>query len=439
MLPGVTVTSANAAARSRRSDVSLGHRLEHPDRAAEAAAPFHRRFPVWFPVAVFALSRLVVVVIAVVTSRGQIALPVGIEGIRIAYPTDPDPGYFGVMSNWDAQWYRIIAEDGYPAVLPRTAGGEIDMNPWAFFPVFPLLVGGLMRVTGLPFVVVGPLLSTLIGFVAVFLLFKLADRVAGRFTAIVAVVATSFYIASPVFSAAYTESLALLVVVGILLLLRARRYWWVAALLVVLALSRNVVIAMAPVVICHAVVRWRQHDEGPRPWVLRVGLLALAGFAGALTFLWPTIISAATGVADAYNLTMQAWNIETRLKLDLWWRLLDDYGGATAQVLGVLGVAAFAWFMLSPASWRWGPEVWGWAGAYPAYILLVSSPTPSRVRYALLAFPMTFIIAWFLQLRWVRRFRWPLLGLVVLVGTALMWWWTKHYLVIENLTDDLYP
>ena len=58
-----------------------------------------------------------------------------------------------------------------------------------------------MKVTGLPFEVVGPVLSTLIGFVAMHLLFKLIDQAVGRWEAIVAVVATCFFIASAAFSA----------------------------------------------------------------------------------------------------------------------------------------------------------------------------------------------------------------------------------------------
>ena len=196
------------------------------------------------------------------------------------------------MTNWDGQWYRVIAEEGYPRVLPRVGHGGIDMNPWAFFPVFPLAVRAIMTVTGLPFVVVGPLLSTLIGFAAMFLLFKLIDQAVGRWEAIVAVVATCFYIASPVFSAAYTESAALLLVVAILLLLRARRYWWVAVLLVVLSLTRQ-----------------RRHRHGAGHHRPRRGPLAPAATKaltrsacvggwrrwrpgpGCSTLLWPTIVS----------------------------------------------------------------------------------------------------------------------------------------------------
>ena len=439
MLPGVTVTSASADAPSRRSEPRLGHRLEHPDREAELKLPFWRRFPVWFPFAVFGVSRIFVWVAATYLSRYQIPLPIGTANIRIFYPTPADPGYNAVMTGWDGQWYRVIAEQGYPAVLPRVGWGGIDMNPWAFFPVFPMTVGLIMKVTGLPFALVAPVLSTLIGFVAMYMLFKLVDQVVGRWEAIVAVVATSFFIASPAFSASYTESTALLGVVTVLWLLRRRQYWWVAVTLLVLSLSRNVVIAMVPVIIAHAVVRWRQGDEGPHPGRFRVAMGVLAAYAGALTWLWPTIVTIATDTPNAYNDTMLAWNIETKIKLYLWWDLLYDYWGVPGQVGGVLGVAAFAWFMLSRHSWRWGPEIWGWAGAYPAYIILVTSTTPSRVRYALLAFPMTLVIAWFLKLPWWRRYRYWVLALIVVAGAAQMWWWTEHYLVIENLTDDLYP
>jgi hypothetical protein len=52
---------------------------------------------------------------------------------------------------------------------------------------------------------------------------------------------------------------------------------------------------------------------------------------------------------------------------------------------------------------------------------------------------MTLIIAWFIQLRPWRRWRWWILLGIAAVGAVQMWWWTEHYLIIANLTDDLYP
>ncbi|MDN5797175.1 MAG: hypothetical protein L0H79_15675 [Intrasporangium sp.] len=403
--------------------------------------PFYRRFEVWFPAAVYLVSRIFVLIAGTYLSRYQIALPIGLERIRITYPVPADPGYLGVMTNWDGQWYRVIAENGYPGVLPRTDLGEVDMNPWAFYPVFPLAVGAIMWVTGLPFAIVGPVLSTLIGFAAVHLLFRLVDRAVGRWEAIVAVVAVCFYVASPIFSASYTESTALLLVVVCLMLLRARRYGWLVLALLVLALSRNVVIAMVPVIIAHAALRWRQGDEGSDPVRFRVGMAVLALYAGVLTWLWPSIASIVTQTPGAYTQTMLAWHIKTSLKLYQWWNLVYDYAGILGQVGGIIAVAAYAWWMLSRHSWRWGPELWGWAGAYPAYLLLVTNTTPSRVRYAMLAFTMALILASALRWRPWRRYRYWLLGAVAVAGAAQMWWYTANYLVIDTLstTSLLYP
>ena len=68
---------------------------------------------------------------------------------------------------------------------------------------------------------------------------------------IVAVVGVCTFISAPIMQATYTESLALLLVVVNLMLIRARRYWWTAVALVLLALTRNVVIAMVPVLLAH--------------------------------------------------------------------------------------------------------------------------------------------------------------------------------------------
>lgn len=395
----------------------------------------------WFPFTVYLVSRVFVLIAATYLSRYQMALPIGLERIRITYPTPADPGYLGIMTNWDGQWYRVIAEHGYPLVLPRTETGAVDMNPWAFFPVFPMLVGAIMWVTGLPFAIVGPLLSTLIGFVAIHLLFRLVDRAVGRWEAIVAVVAVCFYVASPIFSASYTESTALLMVVVCLMLLRARRYAWLVLALLVLALSRNVVIAMAPVIIAHAVVRWRKADEGLHPTRFRVGMGVLAAYAALLTWLWPSIASIVTQTPDAYTQTMLAWRIKTTLKLYQWWDLVYSYAGVLGQVGGILAVAVYAWWMLSRHSWRWGPELWGWAGAYPAYLLLVTNTTPSRVRYAMLAFTMPLILASFLALRPWRRYRYWVLAAIAVAGAAQMWWYTANYIVIDSLFQSpmLYP
>ena len=95
--------------------------------------------------------------------------------------TPAKPSYLrftGLM--WDASWYRTIAEHGYPAVLPRGADGLVEQNPWAFFPLFPYLVRGVMIVSRAPWYVAAPLVSLALGVLAAVVIYRLIERGAPR-------------------------------------------------------------------------------------------------------------------------------------------------------------------------------------------------------------------------------------------------------------------
>ena len=363
-------------------------------------------------------------------------LPASNGVLRVLFPTEAAPGYWTVMGNWDGQWYQEIATHGYPGTLPRLPDGSIDMNPWAFFPLYPFAVGAVMRLTGLGFPVAGGLLSMVFGAAAMVLLFRLVDRVVGRWEAVVAVVGVCTFISAPILQMTYTESLALLLVLVTLTLVRARRYWWVATVLVLLALSRNVAATMVPVVVAHLVVRWQQEPDLPRR--TRLGLISLAVLAGALTALWPAIIALATGIPNAYTQTLVAWRVSSDIQLKYWWSYLLLAYGWVGAAAGVAAVAVFTWFMMTRRTWRWGPEIWAWAGAYPAYQLLVTNPGSSRLRYAILAFPFTLLIAWFLGLPWWRRWRLLLLCGVAVLGIAQQAWYVENFVLVTHLDMPIF-
>ena len=105
------------------------------------------------------------------------------------------------------QWYHEIAELGYPDPIPTDpVTGKVVQNPWAFYPMFPMLSRLVMRATGANFYVAGALLSTVVGAIAVVLMFRLVDRAAGRWSAIVATVATSTWVAALVLQTDYSEA-----------------------------------------------------------------------------------------------------------------------------------------------------------------------------------------------------------------------------------------
>ena len=62
---------------------------------------------------------------------------------------------WGVFSAWDSPLYQIIATSGYEVINQTEPGGNV-----AFFPLFPLLIRGLMNL-GLPFEIAGFLINNL--------------------------------------------------------------------------------------------------------------------------------------------------------------------------------------------------------------------------------------------------------------------------------------
>lgn len=90
-------------------------------------------------------------------------------------------GYLQMIGMWDSGWYEQIAEGGYPETLPEDASGRVMQNPWAFYPLFPLLTRGLMALTGWDFAGAGGTLALLCGAAltpALYLLFLRAPAAA---------------------------------------------------------------------------------------------------------------------------------------------------------------------------------------------------------------------------------------------------------------------
>ena len=96
-----------------------------------------RGFRLWFPLALYAVTRAINAVYFAVMQTHQIAMGGSVEVARVLYPTPAAPGYFVAMANWDGQWYHEIADLGYPVPLPTDPDGAVVQNPWAFYPVFP--------------------------------------------------------------------------------------------------------------------------------------------------------------------------------------------------------------------------------------------------------------------------------------------------------------
>jgi hypothetical protein len=205
------------------------------------------------------------------------------------------------LSQWDGIWYLQIAEHGYD---PTVGHG----NSPAFFPLYPMLVRAAHAVIPASTASVGVLVSTLLLLPALMLLYRLTlerfdEPIAHRTVLYLAISPLSF-----VFSAVYTESLALLLIVLTFFLMERGRVLAACSVGALAVLARPVGIALAPA------IAWRVFDDGGRRvgwrlvWrLLPILLLPLALLLFEVYLWWRTGEVFATHAAES-----RGWSRDAR-------------------------------------------------------------------------------------------------------------------------------
>lgn len=322
-----------------------------------------------------------------------------------------DPSFFTFSGSWDASFYRIIAEHGYPATLPTDGSGHVLPNAWAFLPVFPAVVRVVMTLTGASFWVAGVGVASIAGASACVLLYRLVLAVgcshrARWATALFAFAPTGFLL-----QVAYAESLLLALLFGALLALVRRRYWLIAPLGVVAAFTKPGVLALALALAVHLVLRWvawrRQQDAFP--WRDRIAIVVTGLVVAAAGLAWPVIATAVTGRPNAYLDTELSWWVgfvgrQHFAPLTPWFTMASTWLGPLGIGLVVVLLAGAVWFFSRRSTRALGTDVLAFTASYGLYLVAVFLPQQSLPR---LLMPMA-----------------PLLGSDVFVGTrrrAVTW------------------
>lgn len=345
--------------------------------------------------------------------------------------TGPTSGYFDLAQLWDAQWYRIVAVQGYQLPLPVDATGAVQQNAWAFFPAFPYTVRAVMTVTGLPFSQAAVLTNVVLGALAVVVLLQLLQRVAGRRAGLAGVVLLCAFPSAPVLQIAYSETLFLLLFAVATLWLVERRYGATAVAVLALAFTRPVVAPFAVMVLGHLVARWcaRRSDPLPRRDVGRI--VALGLFCAVSVLWWPAIVQLATGEPNAYARIQGAWRtggvIQGPYQQTL--EIVHILWGDRGPTYLVVGSIAYLALIVSPLARPLGPELRTWCVAYPTYVLAVHEPWTSTYRYALFLFPLLVLPAR------LRRVGLLMVAVLAVVGLVLQVRWVDVLLVFTPPTD----
>ncbi|MCJ0701390.1 hypothetical protein FRIG_09635 [Frigoribacterium faeni] len=340
-----------------------------------------------------------------------------------------DPGFASFSGSWDASFYRTIAQQGYPTELPVDGRGRVEPNPWAFLPVFPMLVRGIAAVLGVDlagnsFFAIGLVVATIAGGGAAVLLHRIVAETVGAPNALWAVALFCFGPTSFVLQVAYAESLMLLLVFAALLMMIRRRYLLMMPFAVVAAFTRPGVLALALALAVTGVVRFVRGAWGARgaggargAWgaraVRRAGTARGAGGAGgapgadsardgfgrreqvslvvtglvvaAAGLAWPVVADVVTGRSGAYLDTELSWWVgfvgrQHFTPLTPWFVMATTFLGVAGAVVVVGVLAAVAWFFSRRSTRSLGIEVWSYSAAYVLYLVAVFLPQQSLPR-----------------------------------------------------------
>jgi len=348
-----------------------------------------------------------------------------------------DAGVVDFILGWDAQWYWLVAENGYPTDLPLTDSGEVAENAWAFMPVFAYAaktVGFLFGSWGVGALVI----SFVAGYLACLALHRLLRDRIGNGAATWAVV---FFAAGPIaamFQVGYAETLFLLLLFLALDATAAHRYSWLYVLIPVMAFTRPGVLAFALYLGLHGIMRWVRRKEDPLSGREIAHILALGALASVTGFAWQVIAGIVTGDPGAYLATELAWRrhwivggVDGFVPFEGWVQAaqfwfgfwgLPQWWGPIALALLVVGLAAT--LLYSPQVRALGGDLRLWSASYLLYLLAVFFPQSSTFRLLLPLSPMWGAVA----VPRSRRWRLGILA-VCLVG---QWFWIYHMYALGN-------
>lgn len=331
-------------------------------------------------------SRVITTLIMVVVAA--VALPGSRHGAN--------PSLLDFVLGWDAQWYWLIAESGYPLALPVTADGSVVENAWAFMPVYAYLA----KWVGVGVWGAGALVVSLVaGYLACLVFYRLMRERLDRSAASWAVVFLANGPLAAMFQVGYAESLNLLWLLLALWCVVHRRFGWLYLLIPLMGFTRPGVLAFALFLGLYGVWRWMRRHSDPLPARQIMHIVALGLFAAIVGFAWQVIVGVATGDMGAYLSTELAWRRSwvgdgPFIPFSAWIEGAEFWFGrawglgsvAGYVVLGLLVAGVGAALLWLPSVRRLQSEVRLWAAAYIVYLLAVFFPQSSVFR---LLFPLS--------------------------------------------------
>ena len=324
------------------------------------------------------------------------------------------------LARWDSGWYLGIAESGYEAP-PSRVGQETNH---AFFPLYPALMRGVARATGLEVSRAGALVSAVALLGALVLFAAWTRRRFGDERVWPALLAFLAFPTSFFFAAVYTEALLVFLALAAVLALESDRDAAAAVAGILTGLTRISGLVLAPAL---ALVSWRRSREKGRSRpqaLLRAGLAGaspLAGFGLLCLYFHERFGDAFLLVRAQHNWSREAKTVfdGPRLILQEVWRdLTTGHVFAKSPVRTMEGVFLLLFLLLA---WRLAARRL-WPEALYVFltvaIVFASGTLESGGRYVLPAFPAFAVLGGLAERPALFR---PLLALSLAAQAAYVW------------------
>ena len=309
-----------------------------------------------------------------------------------------------VWARWDSVWFLRIAEHGYGATEHAAAT--------AFYPLYPLLLGGLGRAFGGHYVVAGLVLSLACCLGSFLLLQRLAETWLGADGARRAVLYLALFPMALFLGAVYSESLALLLSLAAFLLAERGRFAWAGTAAGLALLTRPVGVALLPAL---ALIAWRAPRRGRALGSLALGSLAFAAYPLYLwqelgdpwAFLkaqgfWQRHVSPAGPFGGLWDGLRAGWaGVEQLVSGNhhhVYWTAVRDTDPLRAATVNLENLAFLALFLvLSAIAWRRFGAPYGLFSLVSLAIPLSAPshrwPLLSMPRFGLVVFPLFLALA----------------------------------------------
>lgn len=210
------------------------------------------------------------------------------------------------LCRFDCTWYVRLAEEGYD---PFPVPSMINAGNWAFFPLYPMLIGLVRGFVAAPTMTIATAMSVALSVVAVVMSWPLFERNRRAYALFGAFVLSGPF--SIYFTTFYTETAFLLLTIGVFVMLRRSNYLGAGIYAALLSATRIVGVFAVLSIVVQAFVDHRRAGGStlsfPRAALGRADLVLAVFLAPIGLFLYMAFLYRLVGDALAFQHVQRAW------------------------------------------------------------------------------------------------------------------------------------